>query len=163
MPDLHGWITQQIDRTEAVARAADGRIDEVLGEYYIREAMEHLDLHAPASVMRRCAADRKILAEHKPLAVTWSDWYACKGCGYDGADYCSEPNVAHTNDCPTLLALAEGYGLTKEQRATLDRPEKEPPPRKPGFGGMSDVVAEQMIRVSLATVPLSLRGPNWKA
>ena len=139
MSDLHGWITQQIDAAEEHA----------------------LDRHRdPSTALRWCAAHRKILAEHKPLATTWSDYYACAGCGYDGADYCSEPNVAHVNDCPTLLALAEGYGLTEEQRAQLDRPEKEQPPRKPGFGGMPDVLIEQMIRLSLAQVPATYRGPN---
>ncbi|MFF7096381.1 hypothetical protein ACFY9A_28900 [Streptomyces rubradiris] len=140
MPDLHGWITQQIDAAEHHART------------------HH---HDPSTALRWCSAHRKILAEHKPRAGTWIDYYACAGCGYDGADYCSELMVGHTNDCPTLLALAEGYGLTEEQRAALDRPEKEQPPRKPGSGGLPDTLVEQMIRVSLATVPPALRGPNW--
>ena len=125
---------------------------------------EHLliAMHGPAAVSRRCAADRKILAEHKPREGGWYDWYACEGCGYDGADYCSEPMTSHINDCLTLLALAEGYGLTEEQRAALDRPEKErPTPER--RGGIPDVIAQQMIRHSLATVPVTLRGPNWKA
>lgn len=141
MPDLHGWITQQIDAAE---------------EY----ALDHT--RDPAAAVRRCATDRKILDIHQPQGGGYPNHYACEGCGYDGADYCSEPNTEHVNDCPTLLALAEGYGLTEEQRAALDRPEVEPPPRKPGFGGMPDVLVEQMIRVSLATVPPTLRGPNWK-
>lgn len=106
MPDLHGWITQQIDAAEE--HALDHRID-------------------PAVALRWVSSHRKILAEHKPMECSWSDWYACEGCGYDGADYCSGPMTAHVNDCPTLLALAEGYGITEEQRAALDRPEKERP------------------------------------
>ncbi|MFJ6667446.1 hypothetical protein [Streptomyces sp. NPDC091383] len=65
--------------------------------------------------------------------------------------------TSHVNDCPTLLALAEGYGLTQEQHATLDRPEMERPPRKPGFGGMPDALVEQMLRVSLSHVPATFR------
>ncbi|WP_435279140.1 DUF6221 family protein [Streptomyces sp. 1222.5] len=190
MPDLHGWITQQIDHTEGIALDATpgpwhvtkyewpsdfdagigtspGEVD-VVGHGYegggvehVRDAC-HIAAHDPAAVLRRCEADRKILAIHKPLATSWSDYYACEGCGYDGADACSEPITRHVNDCPTLLAVAEGYGLTEEQRAALDRPEKEQPPRKPGYGGMPDTIVEQMIRLSLSTVPPTLRGPNWK-
>lgn len=201
MPDLHGWITRQIDDRERLAElispggyapdewriepSRTGRWAQIVAysrtnieppEAAVRESdqpvalvqtgrNEHLliAMYDPAAVLRRCAADRKILTEHKPMEHTWSGWYACEGCGYDGADYCTEPNVSHVNDCPTLLALAEGYGLTDEQRARLDRPEKEQPPRKPGAGGMPDVLVEQMLRVSLATVPSALRGPNWKA
>jgi hypothetical protein len=190
MPDLHAWITQQIDHTEAVAHDAGGQAwhwehghgdmcndptcpygelatdDTVLMDVHgfdITEpwqGAEHIALHDPAAVLRRCEADRRILTIHKPLAATWSAYYACEGCGYDGADYCSEPNVAHVNDCPTLLALAEGYGLTEEQRAQLDRPEAEQPKRKPGFGGMPDAIVEQMVRVSLARVPATFRKPG---
>lgn len=98
---------------------------------------EHLliAMHGPASVLRRCAADRKILAEHKPMGGGYPYHYVCEGCGYDGADYCSEPMTGHVNDCPTLLALAEGYGITDEQRAALDRLEPEPPARNAAADG----------------------------
>lgn len=167
MPDLHAWITAQIDETERLARRAaelcgchppapswsfrdgdeptDGRIlvdgdphpslrrrisrKKWNGSYDGLFMAEHIVRHDPASVLRRCAADRKILAEHKPYEGSWSNWYACEGCGWNGADYCSDLVTDHVNDCPTLLALAEGYGLTEEQRAGLDRPEKERPPR----------------------------------
>jgi hypothetical protein len=186
MPDLHGWITQQIDRVEAAAQEATegpwfadhpepkhwgddpesalivrGKVLCILDNQYNGPLnADHIVLHDPTTVLRRCAADRRILTIHKPLAATWSAYYACEGCGYDGADYCSEPNVAHVNDCPTLLALAEGYGLTEEQRAQLDRPEAEQPKRKPGFGGMPDAIVEQMVRVSLARVPATFRKPG---
>lgn len=198
MPDLHGWITQQIDDREQLAElispggyapdewriepSRSGRWVEIVAysrtnieppEAASREQVvaltqmgrnEHLliAMHDPASVLRRCAADRKILDTHKPTAGFWIDYYACEGCGMDGSDP-ADWITDHVNDCPTLLALAEGYGLTEEQRAALDRPEAEQPPRKPGFGGMPDALVEQMIRVSLATVPPGLRGPNWKA
>jgi hypothetical protein len=108
------------------------------------ERNEHLliALHDPASVLRRCAADRKVLAEHRPQGGGYPSHYACEGCGYDGS-YCPEPNTEHVNDCPTLLALAEGYGLTEEQRAGLDRPEPErPAPTGPSL--IPDGLAEAM-------------------
>jgi hypothetical protein len=190
VPDLHDWITQQIDHSEAIALAATagpwhvteynwqtdfdagigtspGEVD-IVGHGYEGGGVErvedarHIAAHDPAAVLRRCAADRKILEHHSPIGGGWPGHYVCAGCGYDGG-YCPEPYTEHVNDCPTLLALAEGYGLTEEQRAALDRPEAEQPPRKPGFGGMPDVLVEQMVRVSLSTVPPGLRGPNWKA
>lgn len=197
MPDLHDWITQQIDAVaEAARKAAElcgchppsphwtfgdettkGRIlvvDEPHpgvkrkigrrwnGSYEGLFMAEHVVRHDPAAVLRRCEADRKILEHHSPIGGGWPGHYACAGCGYDGG-YCPEPYTEHVNDCPTLLALAEGYGLTEEQRATLDQPEVEQPPRRPGFGGMPDALVGQMVRVSLSTVPSTLRGPNWKA
>jgi hypothetical protein len=175
MPDLHDWITQRVNETEHGARAATelqaldwscpstGVVD--LGSDLLatgdRDVAYHVVRHDPAAVLRRCTADRKILEHHAPIGGGWPGHYACAGCGYDGG-YCPEPYTEHVNDCPTLLALAEGYGLTEDQRAALDRPEMEQPPRKPGFGGMPDVLVEQMVRVSLATVPPGLRGPNWK-
>jgi hypothetical protein len=160
MPDLHGWITQQIDDRERLARRAaalcgchpsapvwsfhdgdeptDGRILVVddphptLKRKISRKwsttyeglfMAEHIVANDPHAVLRRCAADRKILEVHAPRGGDW-DPYACLGCGSD-----SEYGVLvdHTNDCETLLALAEGYGLTDEQRAELDRPEPERP------------------------------------
>jgi hypothetical protein len=183
MPDLHAWITQQVTHLEALCRSAEkehgrdwiatwtARTDDfelldsngtLVARSLLPGAAGLLAIHDPAAILRRCAADRRILDIHKPLAASWSDYYACEGCGYDGADYCSEPNVTHVNDCPTLLALADGYGLTEEQRAALDRPKAERQPRKTGSGGMPDALVEQMLRISLATIPPGLRGPNWK-
>jgi hypothetical protein len=130
MPDLHGWITQQIDRIEALAREQKNSLWELaLG-----------DDSVAAAVLRRCAADRKILTIHAPAGGDWEP-YACQGCGTD-----SEYGVLvdHTNDCETLLALAEGYGLTEEQRAQLDRPEPEPRQRRLGAGFLPDALAEAM-------------------
>ena len=161
MPDLHGWITQQIDKVEHAAKAArgqgegrwrhetgyhSGRVEDERGETVVydegaplEEEAAHIALHDPAAVLRRCAADRRILAIHAPQGGDWEP-YACEGCGSD-----SEYGVLvdHTNDCPTLLALAEGYGLTEEERAALDRPEPEPRQRRMG-GFLSAGIAEAM-------------------
>jgi hypothetical protein len=123
---------------------------------------EHLliAMHDPASVLRRYAADRKILAEHRPMGGGYPSHYACYGCGFDGG-YCPEPYTEHTNDCPTLLALAEGYGLTEEQRAALERPEPERPAPRPPID-LKAWVASMTVKPT-SSVPPGLRGPNWKA
>jgi hypothetical protein len=179
---LHGWIAQQIDETQRIAEAARGqgngqwRHDSSYENGYVYderdqpvvydestplpEEAEHIALHDPASVLRRCAADRKILAEHAPAVDSW-DPYACTGCGSDDYGW----NVDHTNDCPTLLALAEGYGLTEEQRARLDRPEKErPAPSGPSLlpDGLAEAMFGNLYAAFLGTRPVEPR-PEVKA
>lgn len=78
-------------------------------------AAKHITLHDPVSVLRRCAADRKLMALHNVPAVVYpnsgarADDRRCVGCGFDSHE---EPMVDDVNDCPTLRALAEGYGWT---------------------------------------------------
>ncbi|UJV42076.1 hypothetical protein CVT30_21480 [Streptomyces sp. AMCC400023] len=135
-------------REQAVALTQTGRNEHLL-----------IAMHDPASVLRRCAADRKILEHHAP-AGTECDPYACNGCGVD-SEYGHE--VDHTNDCPTLQALAEGYGLTEEQRAALDRPERERPVY-PGKTGdvILDSIASMYAGLLLGTRPVLPR-PEVKA
>jgi hypothetical protein len=179
VPDLHGWITQQIDAAEQRARACtatdwrhvfdgvivdrdtDGwqsapdnaRIASVAYEriYWSTNPAhspdaDHIIHNDPEAVLRRCAADRKILEHHAPAGGSW-DPYACEGCGSD-SEYGAL--VDHTNDCPTLQALAEGYGLTEEQRAELDRPEPERPEPGPGFQ-MPEAIIESLASFWLGT------------
>ena len=134
MPDLHGWITQQIDEAEAYAR------NHILN---------------PANALRRCEADRKILARHRlnPDAY-WLDAAMCHGCGVMGD--CDDPVTDNLNDCPELLDLGHAHGLTAEILATLDRPQRGERPEPVAF------------RIGPPTrptssVPPGLRGPNWKA
>jgi len=181
MTDLRGWIEQQITRTEAIARLATegpwktvpSRTDEpgvlevhetnepVFAAAYITDACTsdavHIAHHNPAAVLRRCTADRKILEHHAPYGGAWQS-SACEGCGSRGQ--LEDPAVEHINDCPTLLALAEGYGLTDEILAGLDRPEPEPPsPRPGGSAGMARAFDPG---TPMTDVPPALRGPNWK-
>jgi hypothetical protein len=174
MPDLHGWITQQIDHVERALRDVDkehGRnwttqwnassdtftiyddSESAVASDALPAAASLIASHDPAAVLRRCAADRKILTIHAPQGGDWEP-YACQGCGSD-----SEYGVLvdHTNDCETLQALAEGYGLTEEQRAALDRP--EPAPRQQRMGGflMSDAIAESFASFWLGTRPVEPR------
>lgn len=139
MPDLHGWITQQIDDREEAARAA---ADGDSGEWFVGEKWnvlrieslpagctpnilvvygnmavqsDHIALNDPASVLRRCAADRKILAAHpyttrviNPVDGSTSAGFGCETChDLDGVP-------EGRGNCATILAVAEAYELTPE-------------------------------------------------
>ena len=139
--DLHAWITQQVDATEAEA---------------------HSVLIDPAPILRRCEADRRILARHRldPAAANTTRAAACDGCGVEWVqDYC-DPITETVNDCPELLDLAHAHGITPEILAGLDRP--QPPEPKPTTGrlGLADILATRPITTS--DVPEALRGPRWK-
>ncbi|MEV2259124.1 DUF6221 family protein [Streptomyces anulatus] len=75
-----------------------------------RAILDLIALHQPASVLRRCAADRKLIAEHGPCS---DQDLGCKGCGFNNQE---ESMVDHYEDCPVLCALAEGYGWTEGER-----------------------------------------------
>lgn len=138
--DLHAWITQQV---AAVERSIDK--DEVPSD----EA---------APVLRRCEADRRILARHA-LDPDVSYEPACKGCGTYGDQEMS--NIDNLNDCPELIDLAHAHGITDEILAGLDRP--QPPETKPSTDrrlGLADILATAPITTS--DVPAALRGPRWK-
>lgn len=145
MPDLHEWITQQIERVEANAQDAAP----------IPWPADMAVIHNPGSVLRRCEADRRILERHRldPHAC-WSDATACAGCGvYGEAEW---PVTDNLNDCPELLDLAYAHGITEEILAKLDRP--EPPPRPERPAPRAWVIAGK----PTSSAPPVLRGPNWK-
>jgi hypothetical protein len=83
------------------------------------EIAEHVIHNSPETVLRRCAADRKLIALHNTPGNVFPDgsylddnrW--CVGCGY-GND--GEPLTSDVNDCPTLHALALGYGWMGGER-----------------------------------------------
>jgi hypothetical protein len=144
MPDLHGWITQQIDAAEE--HALDHQAD-------------------PAAVLRRCEADRRVLARHRlnPHAY-WAEAAMCEGCGTEGE--MGYPRTENLNDCPELLDLAHAHGLTPEILAELDRPQEGERPERTGPSLIPDALAEALygpiIRMAMRDVPPALRGPNWK-
>ncbi|MFD6363802.1 hypothetical protein ACFWFX_28760 [Streptomyces roseolus] len=100
MPTLHEWITGRVAEAEAAA-AGD-----------------------PA-ILRRCEAARRVLARHT-LDPSSTHEPACLGCGTYG-DW-ELAIVDNLNDCPELLDLAHGHGITDTTLASLDRPEPTPPP-----------------------------------
>jgi hypothetical protein len=146
MPDLHGWISDKVTEAEIGALRSDDA--------------------STVGTLRRCAADRKILAIHAYSGGSYEP-YACDGCGSDDIGAL----VDHANDCATLQALAEGYGITDDELARLDRPEE--PRRDAAPTGKSALqVIDEFLWAAAATrrsttptsaVPAALRGPNWKA
>ncbi|MFD9069165.1 hypothetical protein [Streptomyces lasiicapitis] len=137
--DLHAWITQQVDLAEAEGRAV---------------------LIDPAPLLRRCEADRRILARHNtdPAKAEWSEATACKGCGTYGD--CDWPETENINDCPELLDLGYAHGLTEEILAGLDRP--QPPEPTPAQKRRLRERARLIVPVTTSDVPEALRGTRRK-
>lgn len=156
--DLHAWITQQVDAYERLAHEQQGS----LWQMALRNE------NTAAAVLRRCEADRRILARHMldpgmAHSVTYSA--ACQGCGMD--DAWGLPNIDNLNDCPELLDLAHAHGLTAEALAGLERPQPAEPcsrmqsaPAQSGIRGLAEVLGIRPITTS--DVPEALRGPRWK-
>lgn len=145
--DLHTLIAAKVEEAERQALAAspgpwslgdDG--DEVLaadgipafeafalsGRQQLATAA-HAARHDPVAVLRRCEADRRVLARHSvDPDRSDSPWYAtaCEGCGTSG--HLCDPVTENINDCPELLDLAHAMGITKEELAALDRPTGPP-------------------------------------
>jgi hypothetical protein len=71
----------------------------------------HIARHDPAAVLRRIAADRKILAAH-PITRDVRDIritrFGCRTC------HKRDDRVDGRGYCDTLIALAEGWGWTEE-------------------------------------------------
>jgi hypothetical protein len=157
--NLHEWITAKVEATEEAATQTTDRswwveeepklawgvnTDEVIacsqgkiatlphdhGGYL--NAL-HVVLHDPEAALRRCEADRRVLARHcqDMRPINWSDSAACSGCGtYGDQDMTVTDNI---NECPELLDLAHAHGITAEELAALDPPETTPrPPVPPG-------------------------------
>jgi hypothetical protein len=177
--DLHQWITQQVERVEALAHkcppspwrydldeeqviaADDITVAEVfaLSGRQLRATGGHIALHDPDAALRRCEADRRILARHR-MDPAMADFRlyatACEGCGTTGD--CDDPVTENVSDCPELLDLAHAHGITDDILAALDRPQPPPPRRRTSPQlGLSDILRDP------TDVPPALRGPNWKA
>lgn len=186
MPDLHGWITQQIERREADIHSAEkdhGRtwaaawhaptdsfqlLDDhgiIVASDLLPGAVGLLAIHDPAGARRRCEADRRILARHRLAPdAAWYEAARCEGCGTYGEF--DDPETENLNDCPELLDLAYAHGLTPEILAGLDRPQKGKRPERAGpslvFDAMAEALYEQMFATFLGTRPVEPR-PEVKA
>ncbi|MFD7661065.1 hypothetical protein [Streptomyces sp. NPDC059788] len=177
---LHAWITRRVDAAEEAARrqlvgrkvvvcpndgsrAITGTITEVdqsaegleltvTGREAAPFDSRLAPLEAETAVLRRCEADRRILARHTLDTSQTAFTAACEGCG---TDEWGLPNTENLNDCPELLDLAHAHGLTDEILAGLDRP--EPPERRPRVAHWLAIPA----RTPMSDVPETLRGPRW--
>ena len=77
----------------------------------------HAARHDPAAVLRRIAADRKTLEEHKPTPADFDGICRCLVCGC----YTIRPGLGPVGyqkvwPCPTIRNLAEGWGWTEETK-----------------------------------------------
>jgi hypothetical protein len=171
MPDLHAWITAQIDRVEAIA---SGHTQWSPDWYYDASADEvrdrgnrgtvafapttgtgrHIAANDPAAVLRRCAADRRILARHStdPDDADAQNAPTCRACNYTNKIGMMSIRLAvDLADCPELLDLAHAHGITDQILASLDRPQR--PEIKPW---------EYRPCTHVADVSAALRRINWK-
>ena len=147
--DLHAWITRQVDRAEAAVHAEltnrqitfqlegerallgvitgvtrqSGGVQFNVAQYGIEPRD---DIPAPlqqaVATLRRCEADRRILARHRldpASAQSPAFAAACEGCGHEWVqDYC-DPITDNLNECPELLDLAHAHGITPEELSEL--------------------------------------------
>ncbi|MFI8872480.1 hypothetical protein [Streptomyces sp. NPDC055243] len=160
--DLHAWITQQVDRAEAGARDALDEFvyfdvtDDRIAQHYQRSG-------SPETVLRRCEADRRILARRRvdPTAATSRTFAtACDGCRSEWVQDDCEPLTDNINDCPELLDLAHAHGLTDEILAGLDRP--QPPEPTPAQKRRLRERARLIVPITTSDGPEALRGPRRK-
>ncbi|MGQ4353146.1 DUF6221 family protein [Streptomyces drozdowiczii] len=136
---LHEWIEGEIQRQEEAARSADqGRWAATREKYeewdagvesstagtvancHAEEA-QHIALHDPASVLRRCVADRKILAAHPYTTAVINPSYGQHSAGF-GCETCHDWDGVPEGrgNCATILALAEGYGLDEADETDVE-------------------------------------------
>ncbi|MFI8942748.1 hypothetical protein [Streptomyces syringium] len=147
--DLHAWITQQVDKAAEAARAAPDGAEPAL-------------VVSAAAVLRRCVADRRVLARHNvdPGRADSYEATACAGCGTYGD--CDWPETENVNDCPELHDLAYAYGISDETLAGLDRP--QPPQPTPTQRRRRNQLAKERLSltppITTRDVPAALRGPR---
>jgi hypothetical protein len=117
--DLHAWITQQVDHVERS----------------IEDDCIPSDQAAP--ILRRCEADRRILARHRLDPDDEWGWISdpgCHGCGVMGD--CDDPVTDNLNDCPELLNLAQP--TASPTRSSPDSTDARRPSRhQPSSGGFA--------------------------
>jgi hypothetical protein len=189
--DLHAWITQQVDAVEVGTRAElegrqvvfepalDGRavrgtitaasygpdgLTLAITQYEVEPRDETpAPVQSATAVLRRCEADRRILARHRidPVAVGSPTLAtACNGCGAEWVQDSCDPFTENVNDCPELLDLGRAHGLTDEILAGLDRP--QPPKPTPTQQRCLQERARLIVPITTSDVPAALRGPHWK-
>ncbi|MFJ3278487.1 DUF6221 family protein [Streptomyces halstedii] len=137
-PGLHEWITGEIQRREQAARShqqacGTWEYDDLVGEIrdlrnggtvatvYRRGAGAFMALNDPDDALRRCAADRKILAAHPYTTQVINPSYGPHSAGF-GCETCHDWDGVPEGrgNCPTILALAEAYGLDDEDNADVE-------------------------------------------
>jgi hypothetical protein len=108
-PDMHyGWDADMVHLSQNDPHMAYQCLSDEIAALTV--------LYDPESVLRRCAADRKLLELHAPQQ---------DGSGFPDSMQCRTCSTADLGDgyqylvpapCPTVLAVAEGYGWTGGER-----------------------------------------------
>ncbi|WP_234341957.1 DUF6221 family protein [Streptomyces sp. NRRL F-4707] len=136
-PGLHEWIEGEIRQREEAARDAtagpwfaehpeaswgEEKDAEIIGQGKLLAVLayernghlnaDHIALNGPDYVLRRCAADRKILAAHPYTTDVLNPSYGPHTAGF-GCETCHDWDgiTEGRGNCDTILALAEAYGL----------------------------------------------------
>ncbi|MYS70361.1 hypothetical protein GTY88_07925 [Streptomyces sp. SID5926] len=130
-PGLHDWIQGEVARREGAARLVG--YERISSTDYLCESKylllhrgeeadagpemdpdlaDHVALNGPDAVLRRCAADRKILAAHPYTTDVLNPGYGPHTVGF-GCETCHDWDgvTEGRGNCTTILALAEAYGL----------------------------------------------------
>ena len=115
--DLLAWLESAITKAEADSdrwHDAECSFHEttLIDVTVLQGGATLCDCKGPASVRRRCAADRRLIELHAPtqgFTVYGGSCTACSACGA-----AEEYPVRYP--CPSVLALAEGYGWTEVER-----------------------------------------------
>lgn len=114
-----GWDTiETVDYLWSTKHLLLKRADESLATTELdADLAAHIALNDPESVLRRCAADRKLLKLHRPVVLRagggarhFETTTVCTSCEPPR----QFPETARP--CPSLLAIAEGYGWTGGDR-----------------------------------------------
>jgi hypothetical protein len=118
--DVLAWLEAAITKAEAEAdRWHDAECSwhdtTILDLTVLQGGATLCDCDGPASVRRRCAAERKLLELHRPQpdGSGFPDGMQCRTCSQDGGDGYQYLVPA---PCPTIFVLAEGYGWTGGER-----------------------------------------------
>lgn len=115
-PSWDGWSREVSVHPPGNDTVADGVMYGDLYEPMKQEACDHIAANDPESVLRRCAADRKLIAAHpitRDVIAVQPDGTHGFGCAV-----CHNEDLLTLGDgwCDSLRALAEGYGWTEGER-----------------------------------------------
>lgn len=138
-----GWLRWQVrgDGADRNSTTRDDRhperIDDVAGVPIAAVSAavgQHLVRHDPKTVLRRCAADRKLIADVQgwPHLTVGDTWYSCAQAIDDwekdaapGSACADEDRAGQPCDCglvdrqrTVLMALAVGYGVLEPTEAS---------------------------------------------
>ena len=124
--DLHTRLVEAVNRRRELARvvhdAEPGRWEvrleqntfwicdadeDRLAEIGTREDAEHIAANDPASVIRHCERDLRVLDRHRPKFHDDIEMVLCACCGWD----LNGEEQADEDWCPDILDLATAYGV----------------------------------------------------